>query len=53
MNDSDDLFMSSSDERDFENNIEPIGHLIFKKKHQQQLGSIFGDMVTGKQSIVK
>ena len=45
--------MSSSDESDVENNIEPIGHLIFKKKHRQQLGSIFADMVTGKQSLVR
>ena len=53
MNNSDDLFVSSSDGSDAENNTEPTGHLIFKKEHGQQLESIFPDMVTGKQSIVK
>ena len=52
MNDSDDLFMPSS-ESVVENNIESTGHPIFKKKHRQQLGSIFADILTEKQSIVK
>ena len=45
--------MSSSDESDVKNKIEPTCHLSFKKKHRQQLRSIFADMVTGKQSIAK
>ena len=45
MNDSD-------DESDVENNGHLL-HLIFRKKHGQQLGSIFADMVTRKQFILK
>ena len=45
MNDSD-------DESDVENNGHLL-HLIFRKKHGQQLESIFADMVTQKQFILK